>query len=151
MPASEKQLYALILSIRGNQEHLAALGDQLHQDIPITPAMREVLEHLCSAGPKTAPEIARNKKVSRQHIQQLVDKFASHQLVEFVPNPAHKRSARVRVTKHGAQTFATMRQREQAVLKKLCASLSEDEVRDANRALVKLQSVINLELERNAP
>src|SRR5690348_8726939 len=66
---------AITRRIRECCDHLDALEDVLRQDVGVTAAMRAVLEALHERGAQTVPQIARSKKVTRQHIQALADKL----------------------------------------------------------------------------
>ena len=52
---------------------LVEAGDSLHKDEPITMGMRGVLEFLLQEGASTVPDMARERHVTRQHIQALVN------------------------------------------------------------------------------
>ncbi len=60
-----------------------------------------MLRTLAVEGAMTVPQIARTRPVARQRIQRLADDAAKQGLVEFVDNPAHKRSKLVRLTPEG--------------------------------------------------
>jgi DNA-binding MarR family transcriptional regulator len=117
------QIYRLILEIRGAFNELKAFADDAHSDLGVTAAMRAVLEHLARFGPSTVPDIAREKSVSRQHIQKLADTLVAGGLARFEDNPAHKRSAFLVPTEAGEAAFATIRAREAEALARLGAKL----------------------------
>ena len=54
-------------------------------------AQQQVLRVLAS-GPRTVPELARERSTSRQNIQIVVNRLAEMNLVEAVDNPHHRRS-----------------------------------------------------------
>lgn len=85
-------------------------------DDGLGPSHRGVLESLAGMGPRTVPELARARPVARQHIQVLVDDLLARGLVETRPNPAHKRSPLVALTKAGERRFAAIRAAESEVL-----------------------------------
>lgn len=62
------------------------------------------LRSLKVGGPQTVPQLARARPVARQRIQRLADECAASGLVEFIDNPAHRRSKLVRLTRHGEAT-----------------------------------------------
>ena len=64
-----------------------------------------LLRSLKLAGPQTVPQLARARPVARQHIQRLADECAQAGLIEFIANPAHKRSKLVRLTAKGEATY----------------------------------------------
>lgn len=71
-------------------------------------ARRGILRGLVRYGPRTVPQLALARSVTRQHTQEVVDRLAADGLVELVANPAHKRSRLVRATRAGAALVAQM-------------------------------------------
>lgn len=137
-------LYALVTGIRRAFHALGALGDQLHRDLEVTAAMRAVLEALVQDGPRTVPEIARSKRVSRQHIQQIANALYAAGLAEARPNARHQRSPVVAATARGSTLFTEMRRREQGVLAQIAAELGANET----AAAALLLATLNASLER---
>lgn len=64
-----------------------------------------LLRSLETEGPQTVPHLARSRPVARQHIQKLADDMAGQGLVEFIDNPAHKRSRLLRPTAKGKALY----------------------------------------------
>jgi DNA-binding MarR family transcriptional regulator len=110
---------AMARDIRKLFHILGAVGDALHADLGITASMRAVLESLARGGAQTVPQMARARPVTRQHIQAIVDQLLNAGLVTLQPNPAHKRSSLVALTKAGEAAFATMSDREAVVLEQV--------------------------------
>ncbi len=148
MGANTIELYKMILAIRANFQNLKALGDELHREAGITTSMRAVLEYLHGGEPDTVPHIARAKEVSRQHIQKLVDGLAARGLVEFIPNPAHRRSQYVGLTLAGKQAFQAILDREKAVLRSLSGGMGEEGVAVALNSMDQLLGLVKKELVR---
>lgn len=71
-------------------------------------ARRGILRGLARYGPRTVPQLARARSVTRQHVQEVVDHLAATGLVELVANPAHARSRLVRATRRGVASVARM-------------------------------------------
>lgn len=144
MAAEPEQIDLLIRRIRACFHRLKAAGDALHDDLGITAAMRGVMETLAEGGPRTVPDIARDKGVSRQHIQVLADALARAGLAAFKDNPAHKRSSLVALTDTGRAAFEIMRDRERAVLADIAESLDPVAVDAAIAALETLNDTLKL-------
>lgn len=64
-----------------------------------------LLHSLQTLGPQTVPQLARARPVARQHIQKLADEMAEDGLVEFIDNPAHRRSRLLRMTSEGEAIY----------------------------------------------
>jgi DNA-binding MarR family transcriptional regulator len=124
---------------------------KLHADFKITTAMRAVLESLDEGGEQTVPQIARFKKVTRQHIQVLVNRLLELGHVAVRENSADGRSPLVGLTRDGRTVFARMRKREQRVFGSLRGSLSGQGVGAAVATLTKMNALLAAELEEADP
>lgn len=98
---------------------MSQVAERLHEEEAVTLGMRAVLELLATFGPATVPDMARRRRVSRQHIQLLVSELAKRGLVATAPNPAHRRSGLIELTGEGRVTFERMSRREQRYLERL--------------------------------
>jgi DNA-binding MarR family transcriptional regulator len=126
MPFSKAE--AITRSIRECCIHLDALYDALRHDVGITAAMRAVLEALYEHGTQTVPQIARSKKVTRQHIQTLADKLLANKLIASEENPKDRRSPLLRLSEHGEAVVERMRTREVRVLTEMSHALDDCDV-----------------------
>jgi DNA-binding MarR family transcriptional regulator len=117
-------------------------AEQLHGAEEITAGMRGVLFGLDRSGPRTVPQMARARPVSRQHIQMLVNPLVDRRLVELVDNPAHKRSKLVRLTPKGRRLVDRMRKRESKVLGALGKGMSDRQLRSAAAVLRSLHETL---------
>ncbi len=109
-------LYQVIWYTRRLFQRLGATGNELHEDSGITASQRAVLEFLTLHEPQTVPQMAREKTVTRQHIQVIVNKLLERGLIEGITNPAHNRSSLIRMTSAGRQLFGVIKQRETKLL-----------------------------------
>jgi DNA-binding MarR family transcriptional regulator len=114
---------------------LVQSGERLHEEERVTLGMRGVLEFLALNGPSTVPHIARSRNVTRQHIQTLVNALAEQDLAAFGTNPAHRRSALVRLTPEGEKAIDRMRRREQRFFDRTDLGRQADELRHAAQTL----------------
>ncbi len=131
----EKGLEELIDEVRLLFHALVQRGDRLHADEAITMGKRAVLEYLARNGPTPVPEIARQRRVSRQHIQVLVNPLVEAGLVETAPNPAHRRSALMRLTRQGERTLERMKKRETRFVRRAALDPSEAALTGASKTL----------------
>ncbi len=143
MADATEPLTRLVREIRTSFNLLRALAEQLSADLGINPSMRAVLEGLASGEGRTVPDLARERGVSRQHIQTVMNALLEQGLVRAVENPGHKRSVFYRLTRGGAEAFARVRAREAGPLAALAGALPEAEI-DQARALI---ARLNGELE----
>ena len=122
---------------------LARWGEQLHDRESITLGMRAVLEFLSLNGPTSVPNIARSRRVTRQHIQALINPLLDDELVEATENPAHQRSSLMRLTAEGKRTITRMRRREATALRHAKLTASSAELQRAAATLRALRRAID--------
>ena len=134
--------YALIRLVRRVFNGLSGLSDAIHADRGVTAGMRAVMEQLALGGPRTVPDMARARSVSRQHIQVLVNALVDRGIAENRPNPAHRRSVKIALTPAGDSLFDEMQADEIALLDKLAGGLSARQIEAAHRALAKLDTTV---------
>ncbi|MER5325435.1 MarR family winged helix-turn-helix transcriptional regulator [Streptosporangium roseum] len=111
---------------------------KVEQDAPIeglSVGVRAVLNMLCEHGPMTVPQMGRAQALSRQFVQRMINDAAARNLVESVPNPAHKRSSLIRLTKEGRAAIIAVIDRERAVLRQAGGDLSDTEIAACIRVL----------------
>ena len=94
-----------------------------------------LLRSLSVEGPQTVPQLARSRPVARQHIQKLANEMAAGGLVEFVDNPAHRRSKLVRLTKKGAAVYEALTDRVHAMTEDLARGMNAGELRTTAHVL----------------
>ena len=91
---------------------LGALIERVHHGRVLTGVFtagrRAILRNLVELGPKTVPELAGMRPISRQYVQVLVNGLRDDGLVELIKNPAHKRSKLVRITEEGRSLLREM-------------------------------------------
>lgn len=105
------------------------VAEQIYGEDGRSTARRGVLRGLVRYGPQTVPQLARARRVSRQHVQEVVDALAASGLVELAPNPAHARSRLVRPTARGEALVREMDATDDRVLRAVGAGLGTGELR----------------------
>ena len=90
--------------------------------------MLSVLESLHERGAQTVPQIARARKVTRQHIQTVADRLLAGGLILLKENPRDRRSPLLELTDHGEHLYAQMQERELTVLNELGRALDDRDV-----------------------
>jgi DNA-binding MarR family transcriptional regulator len=126
-------LRALAIEVHGDEAACAAPGQA---------SSRGILYELLTLGPRSVPELARRRLVSRQHVQSVVNTLVDGGLTVLVPNPAHRRSALVELTSRGRRLAAGMMRRERRVWTRLQLAASERQIRDAARVLEALRRAL---------
>lgn len=130
-----KSFYPLTFAVRRLFHKLGHGVAALHQNSDVSVGMRAVLESVTDGCPQTVPHMARIRPVTRQHIQTLVNELIEGGYVEYVDNPAHKRSKLVAPTKRGARVFEAMRTRENEAFRRAQIEVSPEEIDAARKVL----------------
>ncbi|MDT0401214.1 MULTISPECIES: MarR family winged helix-turn-helix transcriptional regulator [Streptomyces] len=97
--------------------------------------VRAVLTLLHRNGPMTVPQMGRAQSISRQFVQRMVNDAAAQDLVESIPNPAHRRSSLIRTTGKGAGVIAAVLEREHLLLRGVGGDLTDADVTACLRVL----------------
>ncbi|HLE24134.1 MAG TPA: MarR family transcriptional regulator [Thermodesulfobacteriota bacterium] len=126
----DSALASLIGEVVALFHRLRIVSEQIHRQGEMTSGKRGILGSLDRFGPQTVPEMARARPVSRQYIQTLVNQLMHEGLVEFIENPAHKRSHFVRLTPKGKELLDSMIQRETELLSQLKLDIPEKALHD---------------------
>ncbi|WP_279483658.1 helix-turn-helix domain-containing protein [Aureimonas sp. SK2] len=94
------------LSIFEANGRLVSAGNDLVAHLGLTSAWWQVLAALrYSPVPLAVASIARNMGLTRQAVQRIVDLLAEQGLVEFKPNPHHRRAKLVVLTSAGSDAL----------------------------------------------
>lgn len=107
---------------------LKAVGDELHKEHQVTTSMRGVMQSLFNGEPRTVPQLAAARPVSRQHIQTIVDTLLERGLVQQIANPSHKRSNLIDLTEEGCELFVKMREAELQILRSTLGRISASDL-----------------------
>ncbi len=107
---------------------LRSVAEALHGDGGLSGGRRDVLRELKRRGPQTVPQLARSRAVTRQHVQALVNPLEEQGHVEFIDNPAHRRSRLVGLTGSGEEYLDEMQRRESGLLSALNVGASTERV-----------------------
>ena len=110
-------------------------SETLHSELGVSPAMRGLLDILLIGGPAPVPSMARERGVSRQHVQQQVDALLEGGLVLRQGNPAHKRSSIIALTDKGRAMIQNMRAVELHALSRMQVGVSDHAVGEAAQVL----------------
>lgn len=142
MTAKPGQMYELVWRTRRLFQQLRASGDELLQGTGINASQRAVLEFLNLRQPQTVSNMAREKNVSRQHIQTVVNDLLELGLVEARDNPAHKRSPHILLSTDGKKLFRKITQKESRVLEVLAKEFNEKDIETSINTLTAFENCL---------
>lgn len=107
---------------------LKNLAQKVHGEDEATAARRGVMRSLMLDGPRTVPQLARSRQVSRQSVQQVVDQLKERRLAQTQPNPKSKRSLLVAPTEAGRAWYEDLMAREAEYLSAAKLPLTPEEI-----------------------
>lgn len=139
-------LKQLMIEVTRVHHHAAGSSRAVAGPEDLTNAQVSLLRSLAADGPSTVPDLARERAIARQPMQRIADEVERLDLVRFAPNPRHKRSKLVALTRAGRSRLARMEARQTAWLERLGEEHSERSIRAASRLLRSLHE----ELARRA-
>lgn len=132
-------LFAVVLEITQTFFRLRAAGQRSGAVTPWGGGLLGMMRTLALEGPKTVPEIARARPVARQRIQRLANEMAEAGLIEFIDNPAHKRSKLLRLTPKGEREYAALHERMAALCEEIGEGFDPAELRTAADVLRRIR------------
>jgi len=115
--ATVEELMNLIEEVIAVHIRLQVLTEDLHGHSELSRACRGILRDLYRLGPRTVPQLARGRPVSRPNVLMLVNRLMAQGFAEALPNPDHKRSYLVRLTGRGSSLLEDMERRERDILR----------------------------------
>ncbi len=121
---------------------LKEAAQQIHGEGELSDPRRSILMSLHRFGPQTVPKMAREKKVSRQNIQKIVNVLLENKFVKFSDNPDHKRSRLIELTKKGHYLVETMNRNEAKTMSHVKLDVSDKNMLDAAKVLSSISEVL---------
>jgi DNA-binding MarR family transcriptional regulator len=141
--STEDEITAVLDEVRLLSHRAVLIAERLHATEPVTAAGRAVLELLHRSGPASVSAIARQRDVTRQHIQALVQTLLRQGLVGAHENPAHRRSPLIALTPTGARLVRRMTRREQRYLARIPLPVADRDLTRAREILAALRAAID--------
>ena len=135
----EMPVYDVMWRTRRLFQRLATEFQPVPGGDPLSGAQRAVLEFLDRGGDQTVPEIARQRSVSRQHIQVNVNALIELGWVEDRPNPAHRRSPLIAITPAGRERLRAAQAAEAQMAAAIEQHFATDELLTTARVLAELE------------
>src|SRR5262245_58751969 len=104
-----------------------------------SPGKISLMRSLETDGPQSVVQMARNRGVARQGVQQLADQLCADGLIESLENPAHKRAKLMRITPKGQKTLRRNLDEQAAFAKAVAADLEANQIPVAVNVLGRLR------------
>jgi DNA-binding MarR family transcriptional regulator len=128
--------------LRSLAHRFRLVGEVVHGEAALSIAERSLLTSLEMHGPRTIPELARGRSVSRQHVQALSRRLLQEGWIVLKANPAHRRSQLLALTTKGRTHLASMRRREEKALAALPRPFREGELAGLARRMQHVREVL---------
>ncbi len=139
----EELLISVLRDLRLSFNLLKARASILHEDLGVNASMRAVMEVLSEHPEITVPEIARQRGVSRQHIQIIVNGLVGRGWVDTRPSPTDRRTYLISLSKAGVGLFEEIVRREKDELAHMASLCSEQDLVSTHRFLKSLNDAIS--------
>jgi DNA-binding MarR family transcriptional regulator len=121
---------------------LLRAGDTLAAEFGLTSARWQVLGAL-GAGPATVAQVARQRGLRRQSVQEVVTRLRADGLVTVRPNPADRRSPLVGLTPQAEQVLAAMRPAQATWANRLGSTVTAGQLADAVQTLAAVRAALD--------
>ena len=141
MPHSKagKAFTELIMETFQFNGRLLAAGDRLTKPVGLTSARWQVLGAI-EAQSLSVAQIARQMGLARQNVQRLADALEKERIVEYAPNPDHKRAKLVCLTERGRSAMKKLGEMQVLWANETASGISAAEIQAASDTLRKLRS-----------
>jgi len=119
---------------------LLITADRMAREMGLSAARWQVLSAITQAAePPTISDIARWMGLTRQSVQQVADALAKDDLIIYRPNPKHRRSSLVVVTKKAAKLLEQLDEQRYAWARSVATTLPVADIRVASEVLGKVR------------
>ncbi len=118
---------------------LLAAGDHLSKPFGLTSSRWQVLGAIEGQSQSVA-QIARKMGLARQNVQRLANVLEQEGIVEYSPNPDHRRAKLVCLTDRGRKTVRDLAGRQESWANKIASRVSPSEIKLALKVLRELRS-----------
>ncbi|MCA1405060.1 winged helix-turn-helix transcriptional regulator [Ensifer sp. IC3342] len=146
-PKAEALTDLILTMFRANNLTLT-WGDRLVAPFGLTSARWQILGAIVlSERSQPVAWIARNVGANRQNVQRIVNDLHKEGLIEFQPNPHHRRAHLVVLTDKGRQAYEAAINAYNPKVYTLAEGLSLDEIRTAHRVMATLRERLEGEID----
>ena len=146
MPTWQPDLAPIVGRIPRLYLLLKAMADEMHAEIGVSSSMRAVMSSLAAASGRTVPDIARERAVSRQHTQSVINELLAAGLAAATPNPSHRRSPFLALTDEGLRRLRIVEAQEADYLTQIAPAVSHLELAAAARLFDHLERELTAHL-----
>ena len=118
---------------------LRALSERVLQPAGSSTARMAVLRSLATHAPLTVPELAQMRPVARQGVQRLANEMVRDGLLQWLPNPNHRRSRLLTLTDAGQARYIQLARLQLDWAQRLAQKLDPADLDAARQGLTALR------------
>ena len=119
---------------------LLLTADRMAKDVGLSAARWQVLSAITQATrPATISDIARWMGLTRQSVQQVADALAKDKLIDYQPNPKHRRASLVAVTGEATKLLKQLDEQRFAWASEVATTLPVADIKVASEILGKVR------------
>nr|WP_232013766.1 MarR family winged helix-turn-helix transcriptional regulator [Glycomyces terrestris] len=141
MSTRQELLSGMALTVFKLNGQFLDVADALATPAGLTAAHWQVLGAVLET-PLPVAGIAREMGITRQSVQRIADLLAANGMVEYRPNPAHRRAKLVAPTRQGLDAVRRIDPAHAAFADRLCEVLGDDRAAEALAVLRELSSAL---------
>ena len=141
MKERQELLAGMALTVFKLNGQFLDIAEGLARPVGLTAAHWQVLGAVLKA-PLPVAGIARDMGITRQAVQRSADILAESGMVEYLPNPAHRRAKLVAPTEQGREAVQRISPAHAAFADRMCEALGDDRAADVDRLLRELSDVL---------
>jgi DNA-binding MarR family transcriptional regulator len=138
-----RALTDLALDLFRLNNRMLAAGDRLVADLGLTSARWQVLGTIVAADrPQPVAWLARDMGAARQNVQRIVNDLMTEGLVEFRPNPHHRRAQLVVLTAAGKKSFDAAMRLQAPWINRLSGGLAVADIETTHSVIATLRRAL---------
>ena len=130
----------VVLDLFRLNNRLLTAGDRLVADLGLTSARWQVLGTIVARGqPLPVAWLAREMGANRQNVQRIVNDLEKEGLVEYQPNPHHRRAQLVVLTEAGKKAFDDAMRLQAPWINKLTEGLRVVDIETTHKVMITIR------------
>jgi len=146
--SSADALTAFTMDLFRLNSRLLITGDRLVAELGLTSARWQILGAIVGAGePQPVAWIARDMGGARQNVQRIVNDLKDEGIVEFLPNPHHRRAHLVQLTEKGKKIYQAALNLWSPFVKELARGLPKEGLDHARGIVTTLRERLEARLD----
>jgi DNA-binding MarR family transcriptional regulator len=139
-------LTELILEIFHLNGALVNAGDRLTQDFSLTSARWKIMGGIAlSSAPPTVAQISRRIGLTRQGVLRIANDLLKLGIIEYLPNPDHKKANLIELTIKGKKIYEKLMQRQNQWISKISNMFAAESIAEAKTFIQKFTKILEQE------